>query len=120
MNTKNNALYDDCPYLHYVPECGRSFLASRNDDGFRVLARLVSITGSLKSAEGEQILKGAAQGTSATFEVIGADWAMGWLKLSFRDWISDVKRASPLTVSSPWEKHRSGASRTSPATCPGI
>lgn len=84
-------MYVNCPYLHHNPRLGRGFLASQRKDGFRVLARLVSITGPAEVEEGERAQEGTAQAISVAFEVIGADWAMGWLKLSHQDWISDVK-----------------------------
>lgn len=91
MTIKNSALYADCPYLHHDPMHGRSFLANQCSDGFRVLARLVSITGPAVGGEGERTPDGAAQAIRVRFEVIGADWAMGWLNLSRRNWIRDVK-----------------------------
>lgn len=91
MSKKNNALYADCPYLNHDPSHGRSFLENHQNDGFRVLARLTSITGPTEDGEGERAQEGATQAIKATFEVVGADWAMGWLKLPDQDWISDVK-----------------------------
>ena len=95
MVTQNNALYDDCPYLHHDPRLGRRVLANHRHDGFRVLARLVSITGPAEDGEGVQRREGAAQAVSATFEVVGEEWAMGWLKLSYRNWIRDL-RGKPI------------------------
>ncbi|SFF24378.1 hypothetical protein [Paracidovorax wautersii] len=89
MATQNNALYADCPYLHYDPRLGRRVLANHRYGGFRVLARLLSITGPAEG--GEPRSEDGAKASIATFEVIGADWAMDWLELSYRDWINDVK-----------------------------
>lgn len=91
MAAQNHALYADCPYLHHDPRLGRNVLANHRHDGFCVLARLVSITGPAEDGEGGRRREGVAQAINVTFEVIGADWAMEWLKLSYWDWISDVK-----------------------------
>lgn len=92
MNTKHNALYADCPYLHYDPRHGRKFFDNNYlTDGFHVLARLVSMTGPAEHEEGKQSQGDEPQAISVTFEVVGADWAIGWLSLPYRDWIKDVK-----------------------------
>lgn len=91
MATQNNALYATCPYLQYDPALARNALSGYGSGGFRVLARLVSLT---KPTEGEVRRRGSAdtpRSVSATFEVVGADWATGWLNLSDKDWIRDIK-----------------------------
>lgn len=85
-------LYADCPYLHFDPRLGRkSFFDNDRDGGFRVLARLVSITGPAEAREDKRNHEDAAQAISVTFEAVGADWATGWLDLPYQDWIRDVK-----------------------------
>lgn len=91
MATQNNALYADCPYLHYDPSLGRAALANYPSDGFRILTRLIKITGDMENAEGESHPKYSTSAISVTFEVVGADWAMNWLSLPYRDWIRDIK-----------------------------
>lgn len=91
MVTQSSPLYAHCPYLHFDPNVGRSALVKHCSDGFRVLARLLSITGPAVDEESGQRQGSGGQAITATFETVGADWAMGWLGVSEQDWISDVK-----------------------------
>lgn len=90
MTNQNDSLYANCPYLHHDPKHGRNFLFKHQNDGFQVLVRLVSLTGSSEDREGEQAPNGSEQLISATFEVVGKDWAAGWLNLPYLDRILDI------------------------------
>ncbi|UUC94466.1 hypothetical protein [Comamonas sp. C11] len=76
--------------MHYDPRHGRGFFNNHKHDGFFVLARLVRITEPAEGEERARAPEGTEKPISVTFEVVGADWAVGWLNLSNRDWIRDV------------------------------